>query len=377
MNTSNHLPNSVNQDTQSGQEVKFVEYTPFSQEQIQSNIPFACTSLMIKDKQNNVYHGRTMEFTTDQIVTNLTYYPKGQKFQHPAPDNTPGLAYQAKYPMMALTVPVSKIDPMGAMQGVNDQGLSFSLNMMTDSDLKDLPSSAYPNSVPFTSFGEWAIANFANITELKQGINTASFWSESIALIGGLKAPFHFALYDRSGQSVVVEVSQGALTIYDNPTGVMTNGPAFPWHLTNLNNYSNMNNMEVNVSKIGKMTLMQPDSGTATSVLPSSSTSVGRFVKAFFFSTFANVVDTPQKQVVELAHVMNNFDRPKNISAMNVPSPGDPSKTTYMTEFTIWTVLTDLSQGELYVRAYADMNYTKFTFAQYAQSTQMVSVPLY
>lgn len=377
MKNSDQKFNSTKEDSSPVSQVNFVDYTPYSEQEIQSNIPFACTSLMVTDKNQNVYHGRTMEFTTDQIVTNLTYYPKGQTFQHPAPDNSLGLKYTAKYPMMALTVPVSSVDPMGAMQGVNQEGLSFSLNMMTNSDLKEVDPSQYPNSVPFTSFGEWAIANFANIDELKQGIGTVSFWSESIALVGGLKSPFHFAFYDKTGHSVVVEVAAGVLTVYDNPSGVMTNGPAFPWHLTNLNNYANMNNLEVNAKKIGKLTLMQPDSGAATSILPTSSTSVGRFVKGFYFSTFANVVDTPEKQIVELAHVMNNFDRPKNICTTQVAVPGNEAKTVTLTEFTVWTVLTDLSQGALYIRAYADMNYTKYTFEQYAQSTQMVNVPLY
>ncbi|MHC5201546.1 linear amide C-N hydrolase [Myroides sp. LJL119] len=358
------------------QNINFVSYQPHTAQEIQTNIPFACTSLAVKDKNNNMYHGRTMEFTTDQIVTSLTYYPVNHAFQHPAPDNSPGKKYLAKYPMFALTVPVSKIDPMGAMQGVNNQGLSFSLNMMTKSDLPDLSADKYPNSVPFTSFGEWAIASFANIQELKAGINTADFWSDSIALIGGLKSPFHFAFYDKSGQCAVVEVSQGVIHLYDNPTYVMTNGPEFPWHLTNLDNYANMTNIEHNANKIGNMTLMQPDSGAGTGILPASGTSVGRFVKAFFYSTFANSVDTPEKQIIELAHVMNNFDRPKNISVEYLKMPNHPDPV-YSTEFTIWTVLSDLSQGDIYIRAYADINYTKYSFKDFADQTQLKSIALY
>lgn len=358
------------------QKVNFVKYAPHTLQEIQANIPFACTSLAIKDKNNNLYHGRTMEFTTDLIITSLTYYPVGQEFTHPALDGSPGKKYTAKYPMFALTVPVSKEDPLGAMQGVNEPGLSFSLNMMTKSDLPDLTKDKYPNSVPFTSFGEWAIANFASVQELKDGINTADFWSDPIALIGGLKSPFHFAFYDKSGQAAVVEVSGGVLHIYDNPTYVMTNGPEFPWHLTNLDNYANMSNVEKNANKVGNMTLMQPDSGSGTAILPSSNTSVSRFIKAFFYSNFANVVDTPEKQIIELAHVMNNFDRPKNISVeyLNMPNESQP---VYSTEFTIWTVLSDLSQGDVYIRSYADMNYTKYSFKDFAGQTQLKSIALY
>lgn len=331
---------------------------------------------MVKDTKGNVYHGRGMEFTTDQIITNLTYYPKGHVFQHMAPNKTPGLKYTAKYPIIALTVPVSIFDSKDAMNGMNEAGLSFSLNMIPNAALNDIKEADYKKSVPFASFGEWGIANFATVKELKEGVKNVAFWSESLALIGGLKSPFHFAFYDKTGESIVVEVSNGVLHVYDNPSGVMTNGPEFPWHLTNLNNYSHISNIDKSVGKVGNMTLVQPDSGIATSALPSSSTSVGRFVRAFYYSTFANKVDNPDTQIVELAHIMNNFDRPKNIS-IDTSGEGEKSaEAKYMTEFTVWSVLSDLSRGQVYVRLYDDLNYTKFTFDQYKNEKKMISFPL-
>lgn len=338
--------------------------------------PFACTSLMIKDLSGNVYHGRGMEFTTDQIITNLTYYPKGHVFQHQAPNKTLGLKYVAKYPILALTVPVSAVDTKNAVEGINEAGLSFSLNMITNAALNDIKPDEYKKSVPFSCFGEWGLANFATVQELKQGLKNVAIWSEEMALLGGLKSPFHFAFYDKNGGSVVVEVANGVLQVYDNPTGVMTNGPEFPWHLTNLNNYSHLSNVDKTVGKLGAMTLVQPDSGIATSALPSSSTSVGRFVRAFYFSTFANKVSTPDLQLVELAHIMNNFDRPKNITIDTTGEGEKPQELKYMTEFTVWTALSDLSRGELYVRLYSDMNYRKFTFDQYKNEVKTVSIPL-
>ncbi len=340
--------------------------------------PFACTSLTVKDTNNNVYHGRGMELTFGEGLSSLTFYPKGTTFQHPAPDNSKGLAYTAKYAIMAVTTPVSMYDPKCAMEGINDSGLSFSLNMMPAPPLKDLTSEQYPNSVPFASFGEWALANFATVEELKSGItNGVSFWSEALQMLGGLKTPFHFAVYDKTGGSIIVEVKDGALVIYDNPTGVMTNGPEFPWHIENLNNYAHMTNVETVTGQVGEIKLRQPDSGIATSVLPSSATSVGRFVKAVYYSAFANRVDNPDLQIAELGHIMNNFDRPKNITkelAAAAKPDGTPAK--YMTEFTLWIVLTDLSRGELYVRLYDSLNYVKYTFDQFKDKNEEVSIQL-
>lgn len=339
--------------------------------------PFACTTLIVKDLNNNVYHGRGMELTFGEGLSSLTYYPKGFTFQHLAPDQSKGLQYEAKYAIMAITTPVSVFDPKCAMEGVNDAGLSFSLNMMPAPPLKDLTQDQYSNSVPYASFGEWALANFATVEELKQGVTQNTFfWSEPLEMLGGLKTPFHFAVYDKSGGSIVVEVKNGALVIYDNPTGVMTNGPEFPWHIENLNNYSHMSNIENVSSKVGDVNLRQPDSGIATSVLPSSATSVGRFIKAFYFSSFANKVSDPDLQIVELGHIMNNFDRPKNITKEIISEAKDGTPEKYMTEFTLWTVLTDLSRGILYIRLYDSLNYQKFTFEQFKDKTDEVSIKL-
>ena len=340
--------------------------------------PFACTTLIVKDTNNNVYHGRGMELTFGEGLSSLTYYPKGHVFQHLAPDQTKGLEFTAKYAVMAVTTPISAFDPKCAMEGFNDAGLAFSLNMMPAPPLKDLTPDQYPNSVPFASFGEYVLAVFATVEELKAGLpQGVTFWSGPLQLLGGLATPFHVAVYDKTGGSVVIEVKNGALIVYDNPTGVMTNGPEFPWHIENLNNYAHMTNVETVVGQVGDVKLRQPDSGIATSVLPSSATSVGRFVKAVYYSAFANRVDNPDVQLAELGHVMNNFDRPKNITkelAAEAKPDGTPAK--YMTEFTLWIVLTDLSRGEMHVRLYDSLNYQKFTFDQYKDQTEEISTRL-
>ncbi|UYW00592.1 linear amide C-N hydrolase [Flavobacterium agricola] len=356
------------------QNVTFKNFDEFKQPLQKFNAPFACTSLIVKDLNNNVYHGRGMELTFGEALTSLTYYPKGYSFQHLAPNKTPGLQYTAKYAILALTTPVSVFDVKDALEGFNDAGLAFSLNMMPSPPLNEIKPEEYKNAVPYASFGEWVLANFATVDEVKAGLTQGVvFWSEALEMLGGLETPFHFAVYDKAGGSIVVEVKNGALVVYDNPTGVMTNGPEFPWHMENLNNYSHITNIDTTIGKVGDLNLRQPDSGIATSVLPSSATSVGRFIKAFYFSTYANRVADPDLQLVELGHVMNNFDRPKNITK-DLSGEGEqatPAK--YMTEFTLWTVLTDLTRGQMYVRLYDSLNYQKFTFADYKDKTEMVS----
>ena len=53
----------------------------------------------------------------------------------------------------------------------------------------------------------------------------------------GTVAPLHWIFTDLSGKSLVVEQIKQGLNAYENPVGVLTNSPDFPWQMTNLRSY--------------------------------------------------------------------------------------------------------------------------------------------
>lgn len=330
-----------------------------------------CTSLRVNDQQGNVYHGRTLEYAT-VMPFNLTYYPVGYEFTYYAPDNkTKGLSYKTKYEVLAVTTPVSDfLNPQ--LEGINSAGLSASLNMKTDSSLPVLPQSQYSNSLIWALTMEWALATCGSIEDIKANIGNVSFWTEGSPF--SVMIQFHYVFYDTTGACLVLEISDGKLHIIDNPTGVLTNGPEFAWHLTNLNNYTNLTNLDVSTATLGGLKLKQPDSGIATATLPSSNTSVGRFVRAVFYSTFALKRDTSDGQMIELSHIMNNFDRPKNMTKSELDEGGGASGGE--SEYSEWTTLTDLKNKEMYLRTYYDFNYTKYSIKDFTSGHKKVVIPI-
>lgn len=334
---------------------------------------FACTTLAIKDKKNRIYHGRTMEFSADKPASIFAYYPKEHTFQQKAPDGTLGLKYTVKYPFMAIVAPINLEGTKDVLEGVNSQGLSFSLNMLPDSKLDDINPQNYINSVPIAAIGEWALAQYETVEELKHAIPKTAFWSQKLLLLRNLPSPFHYAFYDKTGACIVVEVSDGKLHIYDNPTYCMTNGPLFPWHLTNLNNYTHLSNINISTSTLGNIKIKQPDSGIALASLPNSDTSVDRFIRAVYYSTYYHRVSDPDAQLVELAHIMNRFDRPKN--ATIDPLLGhDTLKALHTSEFSVWTTLTDLERGILFFRGYNNLNFQKFTLGSFKDKSEAIFI---
>lgn len=180
--------------------------------------------------------------------------------------------------------------------------------------------------------------------------------------MGNLVAPLHFAMYDKKGGSIVIEFNNG-IHVYDNPTYVMTNDPPLPWHLQNLNDYADLTNIDKNKQRFNSFEANAGSGGIALRGLPSNQLSSGRFVKAAYYSNFARKAKTSEQAIFTLGHVMNNFDRPLDISV------DEPVKGTFSAAFsttagvgsesTYFTVLNDLSQNHFYIRTIDSLNFIK------------------
>jgi len=340
----------------------------------------ACTALMVTDVNGNGYYGRTMELPyTLPIPSNLTYMPAATKVESVTPSGVQGKVFSTKYAILAMTgnlVEGTKLPLL--LDGMNDQGLSFSANAM-------IPASTPPvgndptKILSVNDFGTWILGNHKTVAEVKAAMlsDSTEFWLPKTAFLGNLALPLHFAIFDKAGNGLVIEFLNNKKNVYDNPVNVMTNAPEFPWHLTNLNNYT-QDNVNKNTGQLGKLKLQTVDAGIALSALPSSQTATGRFVKAAFYSNYVQKGKTPDEQINLLSHIMNNFDRPNDLTVDPVGSVGDGGKAkTTSSEVTQWTTMGDLAGGKLYVRSINALNWTVVDMAKLKNMTQVKSISTY
>lgn len=346
------------------------------------SIAQACTSLLYTDANGAPYAGRTMELPME-LPYEATYFPKGTDFSSKA-DDQPALNFQGKYGFMSLTVPDPITKDLKVVEGLNDQGLSFSVLAYASTEgPKDMLKKT-TDALAAIDLGAWALSQFGSVKEVKAALKEQPVLVTALLPLGILKTPFHYTLHDANGDSLVIEFANGKQNVIDNPIGVMTNGPEFDWHMTNLNNYTFLDNIDRSKLEINGVHLQQPDSGIATVALPASNTSVGRFVRAVYYSQFAEKAKTPEKALSTLAHVMNNFDRPRGITMdnrftgeiANITAPGVEGHPVYTTEYTSWTALSDLRQLQFSVRSYANMNYINFDLAALANEKEQKSIKL-
>ena len=350
-----------------------------------------CTALCYTDAAGKVYFGRTLELTVE-LPYQMAFFPVGLPMQSTV-DGHPALAFTLRHALVAVTTPVRFPTPdaplgigdMKVVDGMNDAGLTFSLLSYPFSDGPQAPVAADRAVLSASDLGVWALGSFSTVAEVKAALAEQPVRMVALALLGGAVSPFHYLVNDASGASAVIEFNRGVMHVHDNPVRVMTNAPEFPWHLTNLANYTFLSNVDVSSATFGALKVAQPDAGIATAGLPSSTTAVGRFVRAAYYAQFTEKAATPDLAVRTVGHIMNNFDRPRGATIdypnggsapMEVAGLADDKSTPYVTEYTSWTLLADLDRKQLHVRAYTALNYSMFDLTALAGRTTPKVVPL-
>ena len=338
---------------------------------------FACTSIVITDTNGNAYKGRGWEFSVATPAM-LTYLPAGEKIESSTPSGAKGKAFDTQYPILGVTLPVlpGATRPL-FLDAMNDQGLTMSIQALNDSSG---PPVGKDNSkvMAVVDLGTWILGNFKTVAEAKAALlgDDTQIWLPKIPVMGNVTSPMHYAFWDKTGAGIVLEFQNGKKNVFDNPVNVMTNGPEFSWHLANLNNYT-FTNVDKNTGQLGKLTLATQDAGIALAGLPSAQTSQGRFVKAAFYANYVRKAKTPDEAIVTLGHIMNNFDRPYDLTVDGAGGRGDgPRSNSLSSESSRYMLMADLARGQFYIRTIGGLNWSVVDMNKLKSVTKLKSFPV-
>jgi choloylglycine hydrolase len=303
----------------------------------------ACTTLLLKAKDGAVVSGRTLEFGFD-MKSQVIVVPAGTPMKGSLPGGATGINYTTKYGMIganALGFPV-------IIDGINEKGLFVS-------DLYFPGYAGYAEATPQNAsramasyeFGNWLLGNFATVDEVRAHFQDVVLVSTSVDALGG-PPPLHFIIRDRSGKSLVIEPIDGKLNVYDDPLGVMTNSPTFDWHITNLRNYLSLTAQNLPPLHLSDNVTLRPfGQGSGMFGLPGDATPPARFVRAVAYAQTALQPATAADAVLQVFHIMNNFDIP-------LGSVRDKSGNVLHVDYTVWTSVADLQNDRWYFRTYDD-----------------------
>ena len=308
-------------------------------------VGLACTGIRLIAEDGTVVRARTLEFPVE-LDSDVITVPRGYARTGTTPEGDKGLKWTTKYASLGANgvgLPV-------IFDGVNEKGLSIGLFYFpnTAGYRKYSAADAAKTIAPW-QLGSWILENFATLEEVRQGLQNIVVAEVEFAA-WGFVPPVHYVIYDATGKSIVIEYVDGKLNVHDNPLGVMSNSPAFDWHMTNLRNYVNFSLENAPPVRLGSIELVGFGQGTGLLGMPGDFTPPSRFVRAAAYSTSILPSKTGGEAVLQAFHILNNFDIPRGCSR----EVHKDSHRNIQADYTIWTSVCDLRAKRFYFRTYAN-----------------------
>lgn len=151
--------------------------------------------------------------------------------------------------------------------------------------------------------------------------------------------PLHFILASAEG-CLVIESMEDGLHVYDNPAGVMTNSPPFPFHMQRLADFMGLTSEPPSNRFSPALPLRAYSFGMGALGLPGDLSSSSRFVRAAFAR--ANSPDGENDGANQLFHLLDFVSMPRGCVRLEDGR----------LEYTVYTSCMSLETGIYYYKTY-------------------------
>ncbi|MEN9674331.1 MAG: hypothetical protein RIS76_227 [Verrucomicrobiota bacterium] len=303
----------------------------------------ACTGIRLIATDGTVVRARTLEFGFD-LESEVIVVPRRFARTGTTPQGATGLKWTSKY----ASVGANGVGLPFLFDGVNEKGLAVGLFYFpTTAKYPPFDAAKADRTLAPWELGSWIAENFGTVGEVRQNISNVVV-ADIVFPAWGFVPPVHYVVYDTTGESIVIEYVDGQLHVHDNPLGVMSNSPAFDWHMTNLRNYVNFSMVNRPPVKLGSVTLTPLGQGSGMLGLPGDFTPPSRLVRAVAYSTSVLPSASGTDAVLQAFHILNNFDIPKGAARDGERD----AKGNVTADYTLWTSAADLQARRFYFRTY-------------------------
>lgn len=297
----------------------------------------ACTGITLRTTSGSPITARTIEWAGNDLESKYAIVPRGYSQRSFTPDGKKdGMTFTARYGYIGLTTELDEF----VVEGINEAGLGAGLFYFPAyGEYETYNEANKEKTVGDLQLVSWILSNFKSIDEVKEAI-----YGIHIVTIDSRSSTVHWRITEASGRQAVLEIVNKQVKFYESELGVLTNSPGYDWHITNLNNYTNLSAGPITTRKVGNLTLTAFGGGGGLHGIPGDMTPPSRFVRAAFFQATAPKMDTTEKAVMQAFHILNNFDIPIGVQfSEGQQVPDIPSATQ-------WTVATDIANRKIYYR---------------------------
>lgn len=283
---------------------------------------------------------RTMDFSFE-LDASAVFIPRNYKFD----SLVQGTNFTTKYSFIGAGKDVSGYI---FADGLNEKGFAIaSLYFEKNAHYNERLEKNSLN-ISSTDMVSWALGNVASVTEFQKKYRELNVVNIINPLLN-VNVPLHWIVSDKSGDTGVLEITKEGSKFYQNPVGVMTNSPEFPWHINNLNHYTNLQPTEHSSKQYGDFVTVSDGPGSGALGLPGDYTAASRFIRTAFLRQYSDHSDGAKKGVTSIIHVLNSVDIPKEAK---ITKKG-------ISDYTQYKGIMDLNNLSYYLIAYDDTKLTR------------------
>lgn len=165
-------------------------------------------------------------------------------------------------------------------EAANEKGLYMAgLNFPGSAWYEPDPPAEWDAVAPYELI-PWVLGSCATLAEAKERL--ARFRPLGVPLAADLPlAPLHWHIADRTG-ALVLEATREGVRLYDDPVGVLTNNPPFPFQQLNLSQYQHLTARPTENRLAPGLPLEAFGQGMGAIGLPGDASPASRYVRAAF-----------------------------------------------------------------------------------------------
>lgn len=272
-----------------------------------------CTCITYKN--GDFYLGRNMDieysFGEKVVITPRSYPLKFRETE----------ACDSRYAMIGMAT-VADNYPLYA-EAVNEQGLFIAGLNFPGNACYNERQEGMTNVAPYELI-PWLLSACGSCEEALRKLENANLTDTPFAENMPL-APLHWILADADGCYVIESVKEG-LKIYENPYGVLTNNPTFPYYQMHMANYLNLSSLPPSNRFSAGLDLRAYGQGMGAAGMPGDFSPASRFVKAAFLKWNS---DSPQDEMSNIAQVFHILDGVAMVRGSVITPEGKNDITTY------------------------------------------------
>lgn len=252
-----------------------------------------CTAVTYQTKDH--YFGRNLDYEYDfgEVVT-ITPRNYPLHFRHLKP-------MAQHYAMIGMAVVRSEY-PL-YFDATNEYGLSMAGLSFPHSAKYQPPAPEKDNLASFELI-PWLLGSYQSVAEALVKLKNINITDSAFTREFSPTA-LHWMIADRM-DCAVIEQTEDGLHIYDNPFGILTNDPPFPYHRINLCNFLNVTAQEAQNRFAPDLPLQSYSRGMGGVGLPGDLSSASRFVRAAFTKLNSVSKDSESAAVSQVFHILES-----------------------------------------------------------------------